>query len=72
MNGQMIYMENHFDKRLNQRFWWMGQKCDFVITELLPSELQNEIRIKSQIRLRTRLSSCHKRKIKGIITFHSN
>ena len=43
MNGQMIYMENHFDKRLNPTLLVDGAKS--VISLLLnyyPSELQNE------------------------------
>ena len=43
MNGQMIYMENHFDKRLNPTLLVDGAKS--VISLLLnyyPSEIQNE------------------------------
>jgi hypothetical protein len=34
-NGQMSYMENNFDKRLNQLYWLMVLKCHFFVVELL-------------------------------------
>ena len=43
MNGQMIYMENHFDKRLNPTL--LVDDAKSVISLLLnyyPSEIQNE------------------------------
>jgi epoxyqueuosine reductase len=35
MHGQMRYMENHFDKRLNPTLLLMEPKASFLITELL-------------------------------------
>jgi epoxyqueuosine reductase len=58
MNGQMSYMENHFDKRLDPTKLVEGAKS--VISLLLnyyPSELQNPEAFK--ICLRSRLSSRH-------------
>jgi epoxyqueuosine reductase len=40
-NGQMSYMENHFDKRLNQSIGWKI-KCSLFVVELLSRAKQNE------------------------------
>jgi epoxyqueuosine reductase len=46
-NGQMTYMENHFDKRLNQRYLLMEPKCRLVLLNYT-EQLQNSDTLKYQ------------------------
>ena len=74
MHGEMKYMENHFDKRLDPRL--LVDDAKSVISLLLnyfPSETQKDPQAPklSQIRLRHRLSFCHKGQAKTIIKFYT-